>query len=143
MREMQSSMTGRSSSRSVRAFVGTRPRPARRVPARGAPPQHEARSAAEQDSWTLRDAASRGLALLLAGSQATAAALAVQLAVAAGPAPAVLVSPNARIPRTVDAALRRWGAPARPPPAASARLNPGPGTACRHTPAMPQPAGSP
>lgn len=55
----------------------------------------------------MQEAASRGLALLLAGSQATAAALALQLTVAVGPAPAVLTSPNAKIARSVDAALRR------------------------------------
>jgi hypothetical protein len=45
----------------------------------------------------------------LAAVQACAALLAGQLA-AAEPALAVLNSPNARIPRTVDAALRRYDA---------------------------------
>jgi hypothetical protein len=59
-----------------------------------------------QQLWPSMRQASAGA---LAAVQACAALLAGQMA-AAEPALAVLNSPNARIPRTVDAALRRCGA---------------------------------
>lgn len=104
-------------SRRARPFGGSRSIHRLRVVQGVAGPRMQLNATAtpgDSDGWqAAREAAARGLALLLAGAQVTMTALALQASVAIGPAQAVLSSPNAKVPRTVDAALRRWMGPQR------------------------------